>query len=146
DLSYLTMTLSVDELDISNISVGQTVSITADAVEPDLHRHRHQGQRGGHLHRQRHHLSRHHPHRRDRRPPPGMSVDATIELQHADNVLVIPAAALNRGNTVLVTKDSPARPTPRLPSPATASPPAISPTAASPRPLTRPTATMSPSR
>ena len=38
---------------------------------------------------------------------PGMSVDATIELQHADNVLVIPAAALNRGNTVLVTKDSP---------------------------------------
>ena len=33
DLSYLTMTLSVDELDISNISVGQTVSITADAVE-----------------------------------------------------------------------------------------------------------------
>ena len=38
---------------------------------------------------------------------PGMSVDATIELQHADNVLTIPASALNRGNTVLVTKDSP---------------------------------------
>ena len=36
-----------------------------------------------------------------------MSVDATIELEHADNVLTIPAAALNRGNTELVTKDSP---------------------------------------
>ena len=33
DLSYLTMTLSVDELDISDIAVGQTVTITADAVE-----------------------------------------------------------------------------------------------------------------
>ena len=32
DLSYLTMTLSVDELDIADIAVGQTVSITADAV------------------------------------------------------------------------------------------------------------------
>ena len=33
DLSYLTMTLSVDELDISDIAVGQRVEITADAVE-----------------------------------------------------------------------------------------------------------------
>lgn len=33
DLSYLTMTLSVDDLDISDIAVGQTVSVTADAVE-----------------------------------------------------------------------------------------------------------------
>ena len=33
DLSYLTMTLSVDELDISSIAVGQTVTVTADAVE-----------------------------------------------------------------------------------------------------------------
>ncbi len=31
DLSYLTMTLSVDELDIADIAVGQTVSIVADA-------------------------------------------------------------------------------------------------------------------
>ncbi|MEA4894207.1 MAG: efflux RND transporter periplasmic adaptor subunit [Oscillospiraceae bacterium] len=33
DLSYLTMDLSVDELDISEVSVGQSVYITADAVE-----------------------------------------------------------------------------------------------------------------
>ena len=108
DLSYLTMTLSVDELDISNISVGQTVSITADAVEDQTYTGTvtkvsvastssgsattypvtiRIDQTDGLL--------------------PGMSVDATIQLQHADNVLTIPASALNRGNTVLVTKDSP---------------------------------------
>lgn len=32
DLSYLTMTLSVDELDIANIQVGQTVAVTAAAL------------------------------------------------------------------------------------------------------------------
>ena len=37
---------------------------------PDLHRCGHQGQRGGYLQRQRHHLPRHHPHRRHRRSPP----------------------------------------------------------------------------
>ena len=38
---------------------------------------------------------------------PGMSVDATIELASAEDVLAIPSAALNRGDTVLVTADSP---------------------------------------
>ena len=38
---------------------------------------------------------------------PGMSVDATIELESAEDVLAIPSAALNRGDTVLVTADSP---------------------------------------
>ena len=36
-----------------------------------------------------------------------MSVDATIELASAEDVLAIPSAALNRGDTVLVTADSP---------------------------------------
>ena len=108
DLSYLTMTLSVDELDISNISVGQTVSITADAVEDQTYtgtvtKVSVAGTSTG--------SATTYPVtiRIDETDGllPGMSVDATIELQHADNVLVIPAAALNRGNTVLVTKDSP---------------------------------------
>jgi HlyD family secretion protein len=38
DLSYLTMTLSVDELDIADIAVGQTVSITADAVDDQTYK------------------------------------------------------------------------------------------------------------
>ena len=33
DLSYLEMTMSIDELDISDVAVGQEVQITADAVE-----------------------------------------------------------------------------------------------------------------
>jgi HlyD family secretion protein len=33
DLSYLEMTMNIDELDISKVSVGQSVSVTADAVE-----------------------------------------------------------------------------------------------------------------
>lgn len=108
DLSYLTMTLSVDELDISNISVGQTVSITADAVEDQTYtgtvtKVSVAGTSSG--------SATTYPVtiRIDQTDGllPGMSVDATIQLQHADNVLTIPASALNRGNTVLVTKDSP---------------------------------------
>ena len=38
---------------------------------------------------------------------PGMSVDATITLDSAEDVLAIPAAALNRGDTVLLTANSP---------------------------------------
>lgn len=37
DLSYLEMTLNVDELDISDVEVGQTVTITADAVEDTVY-------------------------------------------------------------------------------------------------------------
>ena len=108
DLSYLTLTLNVDELDISNIQVGQQVLITAEAVEGRTYT----GvvtkvsvagtsssgtttypvtiridETDGLL--------------------PGMNVDATITLDSAGGVLAIPSAALNRGNTVLVTADSP---------------------------------------
>lgn len=108
DLSYLTMTLSVDELDISDIQVGQTVSVTADAVEDRTYtgtvtKVSVAGTSSG--------SATTYPVtiRIDETDGllPGMSVDATIQLQHADNVLTIPASALNRGNTVLVTKDSP---------------------------------------
>ena len=107
DLSYLEMTLSVDELDISDIAVGQSVKITADAVED----REYEGvvtkvsvagtttgsattypvtiqidETDGLL--------------------PGMNVDAKISLESAEHVLSIPAAALQRGNTVLVPDDS----------------------------------------
>ena len=38
---------------------------------------------------------------------PGMNVDAEIVLSSADDVLAIPSLAVNRGNTVLITSDSP---------------------------------------
>ena len=108
DLSYLTMTLSVDELDISSIAVGQTVSVTADAVEGTTYtgtvtKVSVAGTSTG--------SATTYPVtiRIDETEGllPGMSVDATIELERAEDVLAIPAAALNRGNTVLVTADSP---------------------------------------
>lgn len=108
DLSYLTMTLNVDELDISDISVGQAVEITADAVAGKTYA----GvvtkvsvagnSLGG---------TATYPVtvRIDETEGllPGMNVDATITLQSASGVLSIPSGALNRGNTVLVTADSP---------------------------------------
>ena len=38
---------------------------------------------------------------------PGMNVDAEIILSSQEDVLAIPSAAVNRGNTVLITADSP---------------------------------------
>ena len=108
DLSYLTMTLSVDELDISDIEVGQTVTIVADAVEDQTYegvvtKVSVAGTSSG--------SATTYPVtiRIDETDGllPGMSVDATIELGSAEDVLAIPASALNRGDTVLVTADSP---------------------------------------
>ncbi len=108
DLSYLTMTLSVDELDISHIEVGQEVGITADAVEGRTYagvvtKVSVAGSSSG--------GTTTYPVtvRIDETEGllPGMNVDAVITLRSASNVLAIPAGALNRGNTVLVTADSP---------------------------------------
>ena len=108
DLSYLTMTLSVDELDISSIAVGQSVSVTADAVEGKTYegvvtKVSVAGTSSG--------SATTYPVtiRIDDTDGllPGMNVDAVITLNSAENVLAIPSAALNRGNTVLVTADSP---------------------------------------
>ena len=108
DLSYLTMTLSVDELDIASIEVDQSVSIVADAVEDTTYtgtvtKVSVAGTSSG--------SATTYPVtiRIDETDGllPGMSVDATIELASAEDVLAIPSAALNRGDTVLVTADSP---------------------------------------
>ena len=108
DLSYLTMTLSVDELDISDIAVGQEVEITADAVEGKTYtgvvtKVSVAGTSSG--------GTTTYPVtvRIDETEGllPGMNADASITLESASNVLAIPSGALNRGNTVLVTADSP---------------------------------------
>ena len=108
DLSYLTMILSVDELDISDIEVGQKVSVTADAVEGKTYtgvvtKVSVAGTSSG--------GTTTYPVtvRIDETEGllPGMNVDAAITLESASDVLAIPAGALNRGNTVLVTADSP---------------------------------------
>lgn len=108
DLSYLTMTLSVDELDVSSIAVGQSVEITADAVEGVTYsgvvtKVSVAGTASGGVTTYPVTI------RIDETDGllPGMTVDATITLESAENVLAVPASALQRGNTVLLTADSP---------------------------------------
>ena len=108
DLSYLEMTLNVDELEILSIKEGQTVTITADAISdrtftgvvtsvsaagtttggtttyPVIIRIDDTGDL-----------------------LPGMNATAEIEVSSAENALTIPNGAVVRGNYVLVTKDSP---------------------------------------
>lgn len=108
DLSYLEMTLNVDELDILSIKEGQEVSITADAISdctftgvvtsvssagttsggtttyPVTVRIDDTGDL-----------------------LPGMNATAKITIASAENTLSVPNAAIVRGNYVLVTSDSP---------------------------------------
>ena len=108
DLSYLQMTVNVDELEILSIKEGQTVTITADAISdrtftgvvtsvsaagtttggtttyPVTIRIDDTGDL-----------------------LPGMNATAEIEVSSAENALTIPNGAVVRGNYVLVTKDSP---------------------------------------
>lgn len=107
DLSAMTLEMSVDELDVSSVKTGQTVEITADAVEGEtftgtvtnvsLQSSYSNGvtnypvtvtldETGSLL--------------------PGMNVDAEIILDSSKDALVIPAAALMRGNRVYVKKNT----------------------------------------
>ena len=107
DLSTMTLEMSVDELDVANVKVGQSVEATADAVEGEtftgtvtnvsLQSSYSNGvtnypvtvtldDTGSLL--------------------PGMNVDAKIILDSSENALVVPASALMRGNRVYVKKSS----------------------------------------
>ena len=108
DLSYLEMTMSIDELDISAVVVGQTVNITADAVEGQTYtgvvtKVSVAGTTSGGI------TTYPVTVRIDETDGllPGMNVDAEIVLEEASGVMAIPNGAVNRGNTVLVTADSP---------------------------------------
>lgn len=107
DLSQLTFEMSVDELDVQSVKVGQKVEVTADAVEGktflgtvtniSLVSSYANGvtnypvtvtlEETGDL-------------------LPGMNVDGTIILSQAEDVLAVPADCLMRGNRVYVKDDS----------------------------------------
>lgn len=107
DLSEVTFEMSVDELDVGRVKVGQTVNITADAMEGktftgkvtniSLQSSQSNGvtnypvtvtldEVGDLL--------------------PGMNVDGTIILDQVDNALMIPVDSLMRGNRVYVRDES----------------------------------------
>lgn len=107
DLSSLTFKMSIDELDIQSVKVGQKVTVTADAFEGQtfsgtvtnvsLESTYSNGvstypvtvtmdEEGNLL--------------------PGMNVDGVITLEEANDVLTIPVDALMRGNQVYIKDDS----------------------------------------
>lgn len=103
DMSQLTFTMKIDELDIGKIGVGQTVRITADALE---------GQEfSGHVSK----ININgvtaagvttYPVTVDIDDPgellPGMNVSAEILVEHAGHVLSVPVDAVGKGNVVQV--------------------------------------------
>lgn len=103
DLSYLTLTLNVDELDVAKIEVGQKVAVTAEAVEGQSYRGvvtkvNINGTTMGGV------TSYPVTVRIDETDGllPGMNVDVEIEVQSETGVLAVPVSAVERGNRVLV--------------------------------------------
>ena len=103
-MSSLELDLSVDELDIKNVEIGQEVTITSDALDGKMYH----GEvinvsingttEGG---------VTTYPVKIevidfDDELLPGMNVDAEIVTSKAENVLCVPISAVNRGNTVYV--------------------------------------------
>ena len=108
DLSYLVMVINVDELQVSDVSVGQSVQVTADAV-PDktytgtVTRVSMKGSSNGGTTTYPVKV------RIDETDGlrPGMNANAEIVVAQAKNTLTVPNAAIVRGGYVLVTQDSP---------------------------------------
>ena len=108
DMSYLEMTLNVDELEILSIKEGQEATITADAIPNQTFRgvvtsvSKSGTTTGG---------TTTYPVtiRIDEMGDllPGMNATAEIVTESAENTLSVPNEAIVRGNYVLVTKDSP---------------------------------------
>lgn len=103
DLSELTFEMSIDELDISDVEVGQEVEVTADAFPGVTYR--------GHVSNVS--LNGSYQSGVTTYPVivkldnmdgllPGMNVDGTIILSEAEDVLYIPSGALQRGDVVYV--------------------------------------------
>ena len=100
--------MNIDALDISQVEVGQTVEITADAVEGKTYagavtKVSVAGTTSGGI------TTYPVTVRIDETDGllPGMNVDAEIVIEEKDGVLAVPSGAVNRGDTVLITSDSP---------------------------------------
>ena len=108
DLGYLEMVINVDELQISSLTVGQKVQITADAVQDKNYvgtvtRVSMKGASNGGTTTYPVTI------RIDETDGlrPGMNANAEIVVAEAANALTVPNAAIVRGGYVLVTQDSP---------------------------------------
>lgn len=103
DLSYLKITMNVDELDINKISLGQEVTVTADAVtgktftgkvtKINMAGTTTNGVTTYPVEVQIEDMDG---------LLPGMNVSTEIIVNHAENVIAVPAGAVVRGDSVLV--------------------------------------------
>ena len=107
DLSEVTFEMSVDELDVQSVQVGQSVEVTADAFEDQTF--------SGKVTNVS--LASSYSNGVTNYPVtvtmdevgsllPGMNVDGTIILDQVDNALMIPVDSLMRGNRIYVKDDS----------------------------------------
>ncbi len=108
DLSYLEMTIYVDELQISALSVGQKVQVTADAVRDKTYegivtRVSMKGNTSGGT--TTYPITIRIDETEGLRP--GMNATCEIVISEAADTLSVPNAAIVRGNYVLVTENSP---------------------------------------
>lgn len=118
DLSSLVFQMSVDELDISKLSEGMDVEVTADAIEnvtfsakvtnisivgssnngvtsyPVKITVNPKEQQNARAYQEYDKLI------------PGMNVSASVVIERAENVIVVPVSAVRRGNIVIVSEDS----------------------------------------
>lgn len=105
DMSSLCFELSVDELDVKKVEVGQEVEITADAVEGKTYTgivenvsiNGTVGTNGVTTYPAKVRIQD-----ADDKLLPGMNIDAVITVEKAENVIAVPLRAVNRGNTVYV--------------------------------------------
>ncbi|MBQ4086617.1 MAG: efflux RND transporter periplasmic adaptor subunit, partial [Clostridia bacterium] len=104
DMSALECELSVDELDIKNVTLGQKVTITSDALENKVYNGEVTNisingttENGVTTYPVTINITDF-----DEALLPGMNIDATIITSQAENVLSVPVSAVQRGNTVYV--------------------------------------------
>lgn len=108
DLSKFKLTINVDELDIKNLSVGQKATVTADALEGQIFEGSVNNisiigtsQNGVTTYPVEIIIDN----ADDIGLIPGMNVDASIIIEEKKDVLLIPAQAVSRGNTVMVNNE-----------------------------------------
>lgn len=107
DMSSLEFELAVDELDIKNVELDQEVTITSDALENKTYHGRVTNvsvsgttENGVTTYPVTVEITDF-----DDELLPGMNIDVEIITSQAENVLSVPVAAVNRGNTVYVKGD-----------------------------------------
>lgn len=113
DLSYLTINLNVDELDISDVAVGQRVVITAEALDNQQYEGyvtkiniNGKSENGVTTYPVEIRIDK------TEGLLPGMNVEAEIMIAERRNVMSIPASAITRGDRVLVQTDAGEAPAP----------------------------------